>query len=56
MHGIVWTTLGTGAMIAFWLVTRGNARPDRLWPLPLPLVLLGIGLMLYYYFISRRVD
>lgn len=56
VHGVVWTSLGTGAMIAFWLVTRGTANAAKVWPLPLPVVLLGLGLMLYYYFISRRVD
>ena len=55
LHGIVWTTLGSGAMIASWLLMRSTEHPTWLWPLPLPLVLLGLGLMLYY-FISRRAD
>jgi len=56
VHGVVWTSLGIGAMIASWLFPRGTESAARWWPLPLPLVLLGIGLTLYYYFISRRAD
>lgn len=47
LHGIVWTALGGGAMMAFLLLGwRVNDHP--LWPLPLPLALLGLGLILYY--------
>ncbi len=53
IHGIVWSALGGGAMLALGLIGR---RPDdpALWPLPLPMVLLGIGLMLYYALASER--
>lgn len=47
VHGIVWTALGLGAMVALLLI----GPPSNglvLWPLPLPLGLLGIGFLLYY--------
>jgi hypothetical protein len=52
IHGIVWSALGGGAMLALRLMPR----PDGpvLWPLPLPIALLGIGLMLYYALASER--
>jgi len=53
LHGIVWTTLGTGGMLALRLITPPQT-PRVLWPLPLPLVLLGIGLMLFYALASER--
>jgi uncharacterized membrane protein YdjX (TVP38/TMEM64 family) len=53
MHGIVWTALGGGAMVALLLIgTQPNA--PVLWPLPLPLALLGIGLILYYALAADR--
>jgi hypothetical protein len=53
LHGIVWTALGGGAMLALAL---GGVRPNGhdIWPLPAPLLFLGIGLMLYYAFASER--
>jgi hypothetical protein len=53
VHGIVWTALGFGSMIAFLLTgTLGNLPP--LWPFPLPFALLGVGLMLYYFLAAER--
>jgi hypothetical protein len=53
IHGLVWTTLGVGAMAALLVVGRiGDAPP--LWPLPLPITLLGVGLILYYALASPR--
>ena len=53
MHGIVWTALGSGAMVALLLI---GPQPDDivLWPLPLPLLFLGVGLILYYALASDR--
>lgn len=53
MHGIVWSALGGGAMLALRLIGPQSNAPV-LWPLPLPIALLGIGLMLYYAFASER--
>ena len=53
IHGLVWTALGGGAMVAL-LLMGPNAR--ALWPLPLPLALLGLGLMLYYALASERAS
>ena len=50
IHGIVWTALGGGAMVALRLFPNTPV----LWPLPLPIALLGIGLMLYYALASER--
>jgi hypothetical protein len=50
LHGIVWSALGGGAMLALGLFGPMSA----LWPLPLPIALLGIGLMLYYALASDR--
>jgi hypothetical protein len=53
LHGIVWSALGGGAMLALrWIGPQPNG--PVLWPLPLPLALLGIGLMLYYVLASDR--
>jgi hypothetical protein len=52
VHGIVWSALGAGAMIALRLFPGSNVTV--LWPLPLPMVLLGIGLMLYYVLVTDR--
>ena len=46
MHGIVWTALGGGAMLALRLIGPQPNAPV-LWPLPLPIALLGVGLILY---------
>ena len=51
MHGIVWTTLGIGSMVA--LALFGSPGP-AIWPLPLPLAFLGIGLILYYALAAER--
>lgn len=50
IHGIVWTALGSGAMLALRLWPETSS----LWPLPLPMVLLGVGLMLFYALASKR--
>jgi len=47
IHGLVWATLGVGAMAALFLVGRIGDLP-ALWPLPLPIALLGVGLIAYY--------
>lgn len=52
LHGIVWSALGIGGMLALRFGPLPNA--PMLWPLPLPLALLGIGLMLYYALASDR--
>jgi hypothetical protein len=53
LHGIVWTALGGGAMLALrWIEPQLHGLV--LWPLPLPLALLGIGLILYYVLASER--
>ena len=51
IHGIVWSALGFGAVVALLLI--GPMTPT-MWPLPLPLVFLGIGLILYYALASER--
>jgi hypothetical protein len=53
IHGIVWTALGGGAMLALRLIEPWPNVP-ALWPLPLPLALLGVGLMLYYALATER--
>ena len=53
MHGIAWTALGGGGMLALLLIGPQPNAP-LLWPLPLPLALLGIGLILYYALASER--
>jgi hypothetical protein len=53
IHGIVWSALGGGAMLALGLVGPWRNGP-ALWPLPLPLALLGVGLMLYYALASEH--
>jgi hypothetical protein len=52
IHGIVWLSLGLGAMGALRLV--GLPEGPRLWPLPLPLALLGVGMLLFYALGSER--
>ena len=53
IHGIVWSALGGGGMLALRLI---GWQPNALvlWPLPLPIALLGIGLILYYALASER--
>src|SRR5262245_47324829 len=53
VHGIVWTTLSAGAMLAMIIIGVPDGQV-ALWPLPLPLLFLGIGLMLYYALAARR--
>ena len=53
MHGIVWTALGGGAVVALLLIWP-EANDIVLWPLPLPLLFLGVGLILYYALASNR--
>jgi hypothetical protein len=53
MHGIAWSALGGGAMLALRLIGPQPNAPV-LWPLPLPLAFLGIGLILYYALASDR--
>lgn len=52
IHGIVWTSLGLGTMVALLVVARGPLT--AFWPLPLPMVFLGVGLMLYYALATER--
>jgi len=53
IHGIAWSSLGGGAMLALHLIVP-QPNGSVLWPLPLPLVFLGIGLILYYALASDR--
>jgi hypothetical protein len=53
IHGIAWTALGGGGMLALGLVGPFPNGP-ALWPLPIPLMLLGVGLVLYYALASER--
>jgi len=55
IHGIVWSALGGGAMLALRLIELWPDGP-ALWPLPLPLVLLGVGLILCYALASDRAS
>lgn len=50
LHGMAWTSLGLGGVVALYLVP--NAR--SIWPFALPLLFLGIGLVLYYALGSNR--
>jgi hypothetical protein len=53
IHGLVWTTLGVGAMVTLFLIGRVGDLP-ALWPLPFPFALLGGGLILYYVLASSQ--
>ncbi len=53
LHGVVWTALAGGGMLALWLIGPQRDAP-LLWPLPLPLLLLGVGLILFYALGSER--
>lgn len=52
IHGIVWSALGLGAMVALLAVAREPL--SAFWPLPLPMVFLGAGLLLYYALATER--
>ena len=53
IHGIAWSALGGGAMLALRLIEPWP-NGQVIWPLPLPLALLGIGFLLYYALASDR--
>jgi len=53
LHGIVWSALGFGSMLALRLIEPWP-NGQVIWPLPLPLALLGFGLILYYALASDR--
>ena len=53
MHGIAWTALSSGALLALQLIVP-QSYGTVLWPLALPLLFLGIGLILYYVLASDR--
>jgi hypothetical protein len=53
LHGIVWSALGCGGMLALRLIGPLPNAPT-LWPLPLPIAFVGIGLLLYYVLASER--
>ena len=53
IHGIAWTALGGGGMLALRLIAA-QLDGQAVWPLPLPLAFLGIGLILYYALASER--
>lgn len=53
LHGIVWSALGGGGMLALHLIVP-QPGGSVLWPLALPLLFLGIGLILYYVLASDR--
>ncbi len=52
MHGIAWTAMGVGGMLALEFVDLPFTK--GLWPLAFPLALLGVGLMLFYFLTSGR--
>jgi hypothetical protein len=52
IHGIVWSALGLGGILALRFGPWPNG--PALWPLPLPLLFLGAGLMLYYALAAER--
>ena len=52
LHGVAWTALSSGALLALQLIVPQDAMV--LWPLALPLLFLGIGLILYYALASNR--
>ena len=53
IHGIAWTALGFGGVVAL-LIVGPLPSGQQVWPLPLPLFFLGVGLVLYYALVSRR--
>lgn len=50
IHGIVWTALALGAVVALFIIPNGIP----FWPLPLPLLFLGVGLILFYVIVRKR--
>lgn len=52
IHGIVWTALGGGGVLALLLIAPGSG--PAFWPLPLPLAFLGIGFILFHVLASDR--
>jgi len=61
VHGIVWTALGIGSMIALGfngspadLPASSSRAFSSLWAFPLPFVFLGLGLVLYYFLAAER--
>jgi hypothetical protein len=63
VHGIVWTALGIGSMIALGFngppadlpASSGSSWAfSSLWAFPLPFVFLGLGLVLYYFLAAER--
>lgn len=50
LHGIAWSALGLGGVVAMMLFPGLSS----MWPLALPLLFLGVGLMLYYALGSKR--
>ena len=50
IHGIVWTALAFGAVVALFIIPNGVA----FWALPLPLLFLGIGLIIFYVVVRKR--
>jgi Domain of unknown function (DUF6249) len=56
VHGIVWTALGIGSMIALGVNGPPADFPafSSLWAFPLPFVFLGLGLVLYYFLAAER--
>jgi hypothetical protein len=53
LHGIVWTALGWGGLVALIMVGP-LAGGVQVWPFALPLVFLGLGLILYYVLVRDR--
>lgn len=53
IHGIAWTALGFGGLVAL-LLTGPFPNGVDVWPFALPLVFLGVGLILYYVLVRDR--
>ena len=51
--GIILTTFGGGAMLAFALLPADNDA-QTFWPFPLPFALMGLGMLLYSYLTADR--
>ena len=57
LHGIAWTALGFGGVVALLIIGRPQGplgSLPMLWPMPLPLLFLGVGLILFYALASNR--
>lgn len=52
IHGIAWTALSAGAVVALWLIP--NWPGSAIWPVALPLLFLGLGLILFYVLAADR--